>query len=70
LGDDVVIFDRNAYQKYLQILDDLGVSYTNNFSVIGFEFAKRIFYYGNEVTGAYTSALYASRNSPELFTME
>jgi hypothetical protein len=52
------------------MLNDLGVSYTNNFSVIGFEFAKRVFYYGNEVTGAYTSALYASRNSPELFTME
>jgi hypothetical protein len=52
------------------MLDDLEVSYTNNFSIIGFEFAKRIFYCGKEVTGAYTPALYASRNSPELFTME
>jgi len=70
LGDDVVIFNKDAYQRYLKMLDDLEVSYTNNFSAIGFEFAKRFFYKGKEITGAYTSALWATRNTPELFTFE
>jgi len=70
LGDDVVIFDEDAYRRYLKILDDLEVSYTNNFSSIGFEFAKRFFYKGTEITGAYTAALSATRNTPELFVFE
>jgi hypothetical protein len=70
LGDDIVIFDERAYKRYLGLLDDLGCSYTNNISAVGFEFAKRNFFRGQEVTGAYTAALYASRNSPELFAFE
>jgi len=70
LGDDVVIFDRPAYTKYCELLEELGVPYTNNVSTVGFEFAKRVFFQGHEITGAYTSALWASRNMPEVFAME
>jgi hypothetical protein len=70
LGDDIVIFDRRAYTNYCKLLETLGIPYTNNFSKVGFEFAKRTFCNGVEITGAYSSALWASRNSPELFSME
>jgi hypothetical protein len=67
LGDDVVIFDKEAYEKYCALLDTLCVSYTHNVSIVGFEFAKRTFAHGKEITGAYTSALWSSRRNPELF---
>jgi hypothetical protein len=70
LGDDIVIFDEEAYYRYLKVLNTLGLSYTHNVSKVGFEFAKRIFHNGKEITGAYTQALWASRNEPELFTLE
>jgi hypothetical protein len=70
LGDDLVIFDERAYKQYCVILDNLGVPYTNGFSTRGFEFAKRCFLDGVEITGAYTQALWASRNMPEIFTLE
>jgi hypothetical protein len=70
LGDDIVIFDKNAYLKYLKTLDTLGITYTNCISTVGFEFAKRVFLRGQEVTGAYTQALSSSRKSPELFALE
>jgi len=52
------------------VLKILGIRYTNNISTIGFEFAKRIFIKGVEVTGAYCSALAANKNQPELFALE
>jgi hypothetical protein len=70
LGDDVVIFEERAYKQYLVTLCDLGIPYTNGFSTKGFEFAKRNFLNGKEITGAYTQALWASRNDPEVFTLE
>jgi hypothetical protein len=70
LGDDVIIFDEVAYWTYCSILEKLGVNYTNNVSKVGFEFAKRVFHQGKEITGAYTASLWASRNCPELFAME
>lgn len=70
LGDDIVIFDEKAYIKYTALLDNLGISYTSNFSVKGFEFAKRNFLKGREITGAYTQALWSARNNPEVFTLE
>jgi hypothetical protein len=70
LGDDVVIFDEVVYAKYCTLLNTLGCSYTHNISTVGFEFAKRTFLKGKEITGAYTQALWASRNEPELFTLE
>jgi hypothetical protein len=70
LGDDVVIFDESAYEKYCTVLDTLGCSYTHAISNRGFEFAKRIFLSGTEITGAYTQAHWATRNEPELFTLE
>jgi hypothetical protein len=69
LGDDIVIFDEIAYNKYLSYLDQLRVPYTNDFSNIGFEFAKRYFLNGREITGAYLSALYANRNDPYIFSI-
>jgi hypothetical protein len=70
LGDDVVIFEEKAYKRYCVILENLGIPYTNGFSTKGFEFAKRNFLNGREITGAYTQALWASRNDPEVFTLE
>lgn len=70
LGDDIVIFNENIYQKYTDLLTNFGISYTNNISTVGFEFAKRLFHLGREITGAYTSSLYASRQIPELFAFE
>lgn len=70
LGDDIVIFCEFAYNRYLQLLNLLGISYTNAISNIGFEFAKRTFLHGLEITGAYSSALSASLGNPELFTFE
>lgn len=70
LGDDIVIFDAKAYYKYCDLLEDLAIPYTSNISTVGFEFAKRVFHSGKEITGAYTAALWASRNAPELFAME
>lgn len=52
------------------MLSYLQISFTNNFSKLGFEFAKRTFVNGREVTGAYSTALWASKNVPELFALE
>jgi hypothetical protein len=70
LGDDFVTNSKKAYIAYLKVLKVLGVSFTNNVSTVGFEFAKRIFIKGIEVTGAYHSALAANINQPELFALE
>jgi len=70
LGDDIVIFDESAYYKYCNLLHKLGIPFTHNVSKVGFEFAKRVFFKGTEVTGAYTAALWASRNQPEVFSLE
>jgi len=70
LGDDIVIFDERAYKQYCVTLENLGVPYTHGFSSKGFEFAKRCFLNGREITGAYTQALWASINVPEVFSLE
>jgi len=57
IGDDIVVFCKKLYKKYVKLLQELGLSYTHNVSAVGFEFAKRTFYKGEEITGAYTSAL-------------
>jgi hypothetical protein len=51
-------------------METLGVSFTHGISTVGFEFAKRVFVHGVEVTGAYSQALTANMNQPELFTTE
>lgn len=70
LGDDIVIFEEETYKQYCALLVKLGIPYTHGVSTKGFEFAKRVFVHGREITGAYTQALYASRNVPEIFTLE
>jgi hypothetical protein len=70
LGDDLVIFNKEAYYAYCNVMETLGVSFTHGISTVGFEFAKRVFAHGVEVTGAYSQALTANMNQPELFTTE
>jgi len=70
LGDDILICCPQAYNKYISTLVSLGLQFTNNISTVGFEFAKRIFVRGQEVTGAYTQALWTSMSHPEIFALE
>ena len=70
LGDDIVIFEEKPYYNYCAIMDTLGVPITHGISTMGFEFAKRIFIQGVEVTGAYSAALTNNMNEPELFVTE
>jgi hypothetical protein len=70
LGDDIVIFEEKPYYNYCAIMDTLGVPITHGVSTEGFEFAKRIFIQGIEVTGAYSAALTNNMNEPELFVTE
>lgn len=70
LGDDLVIFDEEAYYTYCNVMETLGVSFSHCVSTVGFEFAKRVFVHGVEVTGAYSQALTSNMNQPELFTTE
>lgn len=48
----------------------LGVPITHGISTMGFEFAKRVFLNGVEVTGAYSAALTSNLNEPEIFVTE
>jgi hypothetical protein len=70
LGDDMATICKKAYKRYLEVLKILGIMFTNNVSKVGFEFAKRVFIKGVEVTGAYNSALAANIHQPELFALE
>lgn len=70
LGDDLVIFKKEAYYRYCTIMRTLGVPITHGISTMGFEFAKRVFLNGVEVTGAYSAALTSNLNEPEIFVTE
>lgn len=53
LGDDIVIFDSAVAESYRSIIQDLGVEISDtktHVSIDAFEFAKRWFYKGQEVT--------------------
>lgn len=54
LGDDIVIFDKDLAETYLKVMESLGVdiniSKSINSSLQGFEFAKRTFINGVNVS--------------------
>lgn len=55
LGDDIVIGGKEVADKYLQLLSTLGIEhspYKTHISETTYEFAKRIFYLGTDVSGS------------------
>lgn len=53
LGDDIVIMDRKLATSYLEVMNELGVEISKVKTHIGedlFEFAKRFYYKGSEIT--------------------
>jgi hypothetical protein len=54
LGDDIVIRDDRVAQEYLSLIDLIGVHVSEDKTLVSpdsFEFAKRFFFRGSEVTG-------------------
>lgn len=56
LGDDIVIFDTNLADSYLEVMKNLGLEINLSKSIVShskpsFEFAKRTFSFGNLVSG-------------------
>jgi hypothetical protein len=54
LGDDLVIADSNVAHKYYEVLKELDIEYSPSKTHISenfYEFAKRVFYDGHEITG-------------------
>nr|DAG91281.1 MAG TPA: RNA-dependent RNA polymerase [Riboviria sp.] len=71
LGDDIVICDEEVAEMYMTILTDLGVEYSKaktHKSKDFYEFAKRIFYQGVEVSPFPVSALKECGKSYDLLT--
>lgn len=69
LGDDVVIWNRVVAQRYQTTLEQIGVKINLNKSLVGnactqrVEFAKRILFDGNEITGLKPNILVQARYS-------
>lgn len=60
LGDDIVIRNKDVASQYLGLLHDLGVEVSLDKSMVSedtFEFAKRLFHNGEEVSGLSINAL-------------
>jgi hypothetical protein len=60
LGDDILIGDRRLAEKYKEVMLDLGVTFSplkTHESKTLFEFAKRLFYKGKEISPFPISAL-------------
>lgn len=69
LGDDIVIKHDALAQLYMETMRDLGVDISiekSHISTNVFEFAKRTFYIGQEITPFPISALYSTRKCPSL----
>lgn len=69
LGDDIMIKHDELAKKYMDVVHSLGVEFSLQKSHISphvFEFAKRLFYCGKEVTPFPISAFKTVRNSPSL----
>lgn len=70
LGDDIVIRDTRVATRYLELLRVLGVEVSLEKSLVSeetFEFAKRLFIRGSEVTGLSLYALSESRGWLDLW---
>jgi len=66
LGDDIVIYDQKVAKSYESIISRLGVEIQMEKSLVSkdtFEFAKRIFHKGGEITGFPLSAFVANHKS-------
>lgn len=64
LGDDVVIRNDSVAKEYLRLLDEIGVEVSQEKTLVAadtFEFAKRVFHKGSEVTAFPTGALCSGR---------
>lgn len=71
LGDDIVIGDRDVGEKYLEVIKELGLEYSDlktHKSENFFEFAKRLLLDGKEITPFSISALSVSEKSATQFT--
>jgi hypothetical protein len=64
LGDDFITVDGELYRNYCQLLDSLEIGYTASSSKNTFEFAKRYFNCGIEVTGLYNKAFLTAFPQP------
>jgi hypothetical protein len=64
LGDDIVIFEETLYLSYLSLLKSMHIPYKPNSSTHYFEFAKRHFVNGHEITGAYINAMCEELKTP------
>lgn len=66
LGDDIVLFDHDVAQRYLQLCKDLGVTINESKSIISklpvVEFAKRTSYFGMDVS-AFSFKEFISNNN-------
>lgn len=66
LGDDIVIYDQEVANAYKSVIQGLGVKIQYDKSLVSndtFEFAKRIFHRGQELTGFPLSAMIANHKS-------
>jgi hypothetical protein len=70
LGDDIVIADKKLYRNYKSLMRKLGVVITSNTSPNEFEFAKRHFRNGLEVTGVPMKGLLKTWSQPIIFASE
>lgn len=69
LGDDIVIKHDALAQEYMNCMTQLGVEFSlqkSHISPYMFEFAKRIFHQGTEITPFPIAALWTTRNTPSL----
>lgn len=69
LGDDIVIYDNDVAAKYLQIINDLGVDISPSKSHISencYEFAKRWFFNGIEISPIPMAGLVSNFDQPQL----
>jgi hypothetical protein len=66
LGDDIVIYDREVAANYESVINSLGVEIQKEKSLVSndtFEFAKRVFHKGKEITGFPLAAFVANHKS-------
>jgi hypothetical protein len=66
LGDDIVIYDQEVATNYETIINRLGVEIQHEKSIVSkntFEFAKRIFHKGQEMTGFPLAAFVSNHKS-------
>jgi hypothetical protein len=67
LGDDIVIYNNIVAQEYLRIMDKLGVEISptkTHKSYTTYEFAKRTFHKGIEVSGVPINSIYSTIKNP------